>query len=112
MEQGSGQVWHPRATAVDAAAKCLAWTGFTGIPAMQVINLATREVVWRCSTYYPQAGQPISLAAADERHAYELATTRIAEHHPRQPDDTTSSATQTSLFEMPGGDPESIDVAA
>ena len=79
---------------------------------MQVINLATREVVWRCSTYYPQAGQPISLAAADERHAYELATTRIAEHHPHQLDDTDSSATQTSLFEMPGGDLESIDFAA
>lgn len=113
MDQGSGgQVWRPRATAVDAAAKCLAWTGFTGIPAMQVINLATREVVWRCSDYYPQAGKSVSLPAADERHAYELATTTITEHHSHRPDDTDSSPLQTSLFELPGGDMEITDFAA
>lgn len=99
MENGAAShVWRPRATAVDAVAKCLAWTGFLGIPAMQVINLQTNEVVWRCSDRYPQAGESIPLPAADERLAREQATTDIAEPTPYRPADAESRPVQTSLF--------------
>lgn len=48
MDHGAAPAaWRPRATARDAAAKCLAWTGGLGIPVMQVVDLATGEVVWR-----------------------------------------------------------------
>jgi hypothetical protein len=79
MEDGkAGHVWRPRATAVDAAAKCLAWTGFLGIPAMQVVNLATGDVVWRLSDHYPDAGPPIALPDADEQQAHAAARAVLA----------------------------------
>lgn len=61
MEDGpAANVWRPRATAIEAAVKCVAWAGFVGIPAMQVVDLATGVVVWRDSAYYPDAGEPIA----------------------------------------------------
>ena len=102
MDNGAAShVWRPRATAVDAAAKCLAWTGFIGIPAMQVIDLQTSEVVWRFSDRYPQAGESIPLPAADERLAWERARTDIDEHHSRPPAHDDQPHLQTSLFELP-----------
>lgn len=83
MENGAGgHVWRARATAVDAAATCLAWTGLIGIPGMQVIDLDTGEVVWRFSDRYPQAGGSVPLPAADERLARERAREVLAEHIP------------------------------
>lgn len=102
MENGTGgHVWRPRATAVDAAAKCLAWTGFIGMPAMQVIDLDTGEVVWRLSDRYPQAGESIRLPAADEPLARERARTVLAEHDPGPPADADRSQLQAGLFELP-----------
>lgn len=104
MDNGTGgHVWRPRATAVDAAAKCLAWTGFIGIPAMQVIDLQTGEVVWRLSDRYPQAGEPIPLPAAEERLARQRARTILDEHKPRPPDDGGPQL-QLGLFALPGRD--------
>lgn len=105
MESGAAaDVWRPRATAVDAAAKCLAWTGFIGIPAMQVVDLTTGEVVWRFSDRYPQAGESIPLPATGERLARERARTLLAEHPQRPADDADSPDLQAGLFELPGHD--------
>lgn len=102
MDNGAAShVWRPRATAVDAAAKCLAWTGFIGMPAMQVIDMQTGDVVWRFSHQYPQAGESIRLPDADERLASQRARTGIAEHKPRPPADADRPQLQTSLFELP-----------
>lgn len=101
MEHGAAShVWRPRATAVDAAAKCLAWTGFIGIPAMQVIDMRTSEVVWRFSDRYPEAGESIPLPAADERLAWERAKSDIAEHNPYRQADADRLPLQTVLFEL------------
>jgi hypothetical protein len=105
MENGTGgHVWRPRATAVDAAAKCLAWTGFIGIPAMQVIDMGTGEVVWRFTDRYPQAGESITLPAADERLAREQARKVLAGHNPRPSAEADRPQLQTSLFELPDRD--------
>ncbi len=61
MEDGPAKtVWLPRATALEAAAKCLEWTGLVEIPAMQVVDLGTGNVVWRGSARYPDAGAPVT----------------------------------------------------
>src|SRR5262245_43407222 len=75
MEHGAAPaVWRPRPTAVDAAAKCLAWTGGLGIPAMQVVDMTTGAVVWRIvSEFDPAAGEPISLPPADKQRVHDLA---------------------------------------
>jgi hypothetical protein len=71
MEKGAaGSVWRPRATAELAIKKCVEWTGKIGIPAMQVVDLETGEVVWRDSRQYPQAGPPIPAG----RHEWEKVT--------------------------------------
>ncbi len=60
MENGPAKsAWKPRKTAFEAAVKCLAWTGLVCIPAMQVVDLTTGEVVWRDSSQYPQSGASI-----------------------------------------------------
>jgi hypothetical protein len=59
--QPGKEVWKPRPTLEDAAVKCLTWTGLIGIPAMQVIDMSTGEVVWRYSDEYPDAGESIPL---------------------------------------------------
>lgn len=97
----AGHMWRPRATAVDAAAKCLTWTGLVGLPAMQVIDMETGEVVWRFSDQYPQAGESITLPAADEQLAWKRARTGIAEHNPRPSIDAGGGQLQISLFELP-----------
>lgn len=64
MENGAAaKVWRPRDTAEEAATKCLRWTGLVEIPAMQVVDLETGDVVWRgnSSGYYAEAGEPIRL---------------------------------------------------
>lgn len=59
-EGAAAKVWRPRNTAVEAIAKCMAWTGFIYIPAMQVVDLTTGDVVWRrASEYDVGAGAPI-----------------------------------------------------
>lgn len=61
MQDGpAASVWRPRPTALEAAQKCLEWTGLVEIPAMQVVDLATGTVVWRGSAYFPDAGPPIT----------------------------------------------------
>lgn len=79
MENGAAaHVWRPRATAVDAVAKCLAWTGFIAIPAMQVVDLETGTVVWRDNTlHYPEAGERIDLPDAEDHVARTQARQRI-----------------------------------
>lgn len=60
MDEGvAPKVWKPRATAPEAAAKCLEWTGLACIPAMRVIDLSTGVVVWQDTTQYPEAGEPV-----------------------------------------------------
>lgn len=60
MEQGSGgSHWRPRSTLTEAAVKCWEWTGGIGIPAMQVVDLDTGEVLWRDSREYESGGEPI-----------------------------------------------------
>jgi hypothetical protein len=57
MEKGAApSVWRPRPGAVEAIAKCMTWTGRIFIPAMQVVDLQTGEVVWRRGDRYPDAG--------------------------------------------------------
>lgn len=97
MEDGAAPaVWRPRPTAVDAAAKCLTWTGGIGIPAMQVVDMETGDVVWRIvSEYDPDAGEPISLPPAAEQRVHELAEAIYAKHSQRSqdaPDDSASSS--------------------
>lgn len=73
MEDGvGGRVWRPRQTAIEAAVKCLTWTGLIGIPAMQVVDLASGEVVWRHSDQYPSSGAPV----VPEWHARAVAAAR------------------------------------
>lgn len=88
MEEGpAANVWRPRPTALEAAAKCLAWTGLVEIPAMQVVDLGTGEVVWRGSAHYPDAGEPIApewdALVRQQAHAElaELAAAEPKEHH-------------------------------
>lgn len=60
MDTGPAKsVWRARATADEAIAKCRAWTGDVGIPAMQVVDTDTGEVVWRDASAYPEAGPSI-----------------------------------------------------
>ena len=68
MENGAGgSHWKPKKTLHAAARHCAEWTGFIGIPAMQVIDLHTGEVVWRDSRQYPDAGEPIGLCIEQGR---------------------------------------------
>ena len=62
MEGAAGHVWRARATNVEAIAKCMAWTGFAYIPAMQVIDDHTGQVIWRGVSDLDQARglEPIS----------------------------------------------------
>jgi hypothetical protein len=100
MENGAAaHVWRPRPTAVDAVSKCLSWTGFVGIPAMQVVDLATGVVVWRLgSEYDPDAGDPVKLPAAEQERAERMARAVLADR-PRPEDDD------------PDEDPDDEDVA-
>jgi hypothetical protein len=100
MEDGAApHVWRPRPTAVDAVSKCLSWTGFVGIPAMQVVDLATGVVVWRLgSEYDPDAGDPVKLPAAEQARAERMARAVLADR-PRPEDDD------------PDEDPDDEDVA-
>lgn len=60
MEYGAAKsVWRPRKTAQEAVYKCMQWTGLIAIPAMQVTDLDTGEVLWRDSSAYPAAGPVI-----------------------------------------------------
>lgn len=59
MEKAGGAKWKPKQTLIEAARQCLEWTGCIGIPAMQVIDLTTGDVVWRDSDQYPECGEPI-----------------------------------------------------
>jgi hypothetical protein len=60
MEYGAAKAaWRPRKTHQEAVYKCLTWTGLVGIPAMQVVDMETGEVLWRDSAHYPAAGPPI-----------------------------------------------------
>jgi hypothetical protein len=86
MEEGAAASrWRPRATLIDAAAQCMAWTGFLGIPAMQVINLQTGDVAWRFGheTYEADAGAPIPLGEADDLVARALARSLMGIGDPR-----------------------------
>lgn len=94
MEDGAGaSAWRPRRTAMEAAVKCLAWTGLVSIPAMQVVDLDTGAVVWRSSDRYPDSGAPIlpvwhvhaENAAQAELKADEAPAEPIAEPEP-EPD--------------------------
>lgn len=64
MENGpASSHWKPKRTAEAAVRHAAAWSGANygiGIPAMQVVDLATGEVVWRSSEHYPDAGDPIA----------------------------------------------------
>ena len=61
MENGAASsVWRPRPTEVEAIAKCMAWTGFLYIPAMEVVDLASDTVVWRRVGPYTDAGPEIA----------------------------------------------------
>lgn len=83
MEDGAaGHVWRPRRADVDAIGKCLAWTGFLLIPAMQVVDLDTGRVVWRGSGRYPDAGPCIGHPQANVARA--IATNMIRGDGQRQ----------------------------
>lgn len=95
MEDGAaGKVWRPRQTAEDAIRKCVEWTGRIGIPAMQVVDLETGEVVWRDSRRYPQAGETVpasrrafdkATSAAIDPASVEVGAERNLMHHPLGP---------------------------
>lgn len=60
MEDGPARSrWLPKPTAIEAARQCIEWTGLISIPAMQVMDVTTGEVVWRDSRHYPDAGPSI-----------------------------------------------------
>lgn len=90
MEEGAGgTTWRPRRTVISAVAKCLAWTGFLCIPAMQVVDRSTGDVVWRGLMEpfhydgawhfpYPESGPPIDLADPEDwRLAFREAKVRL-----------------------------------
>ena len=64
MEHGvAPRHWRPTLTPEAAVRHAATWSGAfcgIGIPAMQVVNLATGTVIWRSSTQYPDAGPPIA----------------------------------------------------
>jgi hypothetical protein len=74
MPMGGRGPWRNRDSPVDAAAKCLSWTGLIGIPAMQVVDVQAGAVVWRISDRYPEAGPTVVLPLDDEILAWERAT--------------------------------------
>lgn len=61
----AGRAWRSRPTAEEAVAHCIAWTGGTGIPAMQVVHEATGRVVWRDSLEYPDAGPSVRIGQTE-----------------------------------------------
>lgn len=38
--------WRPRRSPLEAAQKCITWTGMLGIPTMRVVEISTDTVVW------------------------------------------------------------------
>lgn len=59
MQDGKGgHVWKPRKTAREAIAKCCEWTGWLFVPAMQVRDLSTGQVVWRRTTDHDVVAGP------------------------------------------------------
>lgn len=104
MEEGAAPaVWRPRATAAEAIAKCLAWTGFHCIPSMQVVDITSGRVVWRglMEPFHhdgewhfvaPEAGQPID--SEDERLARRIAQTMLSRPEPA----TSPQFDQAALF--------------
>lgn len=59
MDRDNIAQWKPKANALDAAVRCLVWTGLIGIPAMQVVDVETGLIVWRDSSMYPDAGPSV-----------------------------------------------------
>lgn len=61
MEDGPAKsVWKPRSSAIEAAVKCLTWTGLICIPAMRVVDLESGDVVWSDTSQYPEAGASLA----------------------------------------------------
>ncbi|GAA0609786.1 hypothetical protein HPO96_29300 [Kribbella sandramycini] len=83
MESGAAaRHWRPKNTGREAVEQAAMWTGAihgVGIPAMQVVELATGRVVWRDSHRYPDAGDPI--APAWQHEAYAAARAEYAADH-------------------------------
>lgn len=84
----NGGPWRPRPTVVEAVAKCLAWTGLIGIPAMRVRDQETGDVVWAWGAGdYEEAAGPWVLLPVDEwRLAKQTARARLASDKPAPPE--------------------------
>lgn len=91
MEDGAAKArWKPKKSPLDAVYQCMRWTGLTGIPAMQVVDLDTGEVLWRDSSGYPNDAEPpvtpewaVKLAAQVRREQEVEAATEAADREPR-----------------------------
>lgn len=63
MENGAASShWRPKKDLHAAVRHAAGWSGAVygmGIPAMQVVDLATGAVLWRCAVAYPDAGESI-----------------------------------------------------
>jgi len=99
MEDGPARSrWAPKPTAIEAAQQCIEWTGTISIPAMQVRDLTTGEVVWRDSRHYPDAGPSIfpewdSAVREEARKAWSSDGEKAVEAAPAEP----------ALFDLTGG---------
>lgn len=64
MEDGAAAArWKPKSSAVEAVKLAAAWSGAVygiSIPAMQVLDLTTGDVIWRASALQPDAGDSIA----------------------------------------------------
>lgn len=80
MSRGPGGPWRNRDSPVEAAAKCLAWTGLAGIPAMRVVDSETGDVVWRFGheEHCPEGCPPVVLPLDEETAAWQQAHDRLA----------------------------------
>lgn len=109
MEDGAGKsVWRPRASAMDAARKCLTWTGLVGIPAMRVVDLADGAIVWADTAQYPESGPPVVPAwdaGLRESVRRELRESHggVADDPDESPDGRMAEATLFDLLDVDGG---------
>lgn len=91
--------WRPRPTVVEAVAKCLAWTGLLGIPAMRVRDQETGTVVWAWGDgiYEDAAGPWVELPVEEWRLAKQAARARLTGKPPAPVEAPPATGDQLTL---------------
>ena len=104
MEDGAAKAhWKPKKTPQDAVYQAMRWTGLIAIPAMQVVNLETGEVVWRDPGHDDAAGPAIepewaAVLRRQVRREQALAAQTEAEARDPKPRPGSAAKPQGQLF--------------